>query len=1771
MVLKVQAIKAFEPRGERYVRHNPHLADNVGSFEEVDFTAFLASNEHATKTEPKHHNAPSYNMSGSGKKGRNISNESNREGTKTANQYQILEPLNAEIDEELYIIGSTLVWSQNDRVVKSFNFDHERQHISTALIGWFPYDEDWPTPESLDVQGLQFRQTSQLATASIDPQRKLSSAVIESNQNYQSPLKRRYTDNGFDYANILDRGSFHGEQTYSFSYSSKKSKSDLARPVLTLDGNYDKRKLQKAVCIVLKDIAKIHFVSGYTFSVHLPFPIHTGRAMDIGVILEKRQDHKETKSITQGGNVVNAPFLVLIHPREEPTVLYVTDGISIDVAKKELRLIEPVSPLTDNNQELRYISTCEWGKNESRLLVTYHKKEMSHYIWRYVSYVYDHSTSTKEQESSTLARKEDLIRAANEGYRSPTTTPVKQTGKRNIRKATNGGLTSTPPKPTTPPPLTRKDSFVQYHDDLSSETDFLHTSEYADSSIERRNHCGAYVELLWSEKRTTRYASGRDMDKKTSVFLAHDLDGSELICIFDKHNNILSGINVTALVNVRKGRGVKAFEMKASAAVPIMSTRTDCFDILLIQEGQIKLWIGSGTHLVNISLPDNIADSDTDMNLSVEKSSQRRFRTLVRQLSISEESLFATDLKDAVYNRVNVVLTNSRTYRITVDFTPKTVIIQDCLTALSYALPINMFQNIRQRFMWHCSLRGQPCSETDTADAEWDDFVSAILCFMYRDAKVREDLAEALHRYGERDQGLSLEEATTLDMVSSLQLGISTQSLVDGIPAANLSQHCHTRVEKWILNSLESCEQKVPEESLLANISSVLLALHILWEDLRLDKYRAQDNRNLGLFLHQLVTLQQWQPWSVYYSDHGIDQPTFSHPAIVVDQQDGSLKNFPPDFTAWIHEQLQGQDNSRGQLPPFLMPQDVFPYPGMVANPSRRKKSLCPTIQKLSLFFNAYSDPLRDSSSVVLLLIAEDYKQADLAKLPTEISKPLYDLLESYMIQPPLDWPMEAYLLIGRKDIAEQLKGAKSTFISEMGIDAKYVNSRKTTHTIIEEALAFENENKLQQYDEIPSKNIQMMRFGHTGLIEQLRAMLDSSVISEITVPEHQDMSDEDLAIEHQTYLTNLSHRTLALAPGRGILSFGTCTPDPTKAFPIPGLVLTTKVLPMRTVVQFDTASLPKDYMDWPSFHNGVAAGMRIAPDVPVNGSWILYNKPEELNPEHGGFLLALGLTGHLRRLPLVDWYRYLTENCDLASAGFILGVAAAYCGSRDGKVTKLLSMHLPSLLPLDSTDLGHSHLTQTTCILGIGLVYMGSCDRRMAAVMVEEIGRSNDILPEQATKYHPESRSLTAGFALGFITLGLGDNAIGLADLGMKENLFGFMDEKLALPNAPGFHTSKTNNRSGRRINLDVTAPGAMVAIGLMYLKTEDVRVAEKIGLPDTLPMLDYIRPDFLLLRVLSRNLIMWSQIKPSENWINDQLPEFIKSALNEQVVQSDEYWASHCDMEVLQQAACNIITGCCVSIGLRYAGSRNEKAFKCLLEKFDYFAKRSQSSAANFQQKITRSLMKACRDIVATAAAMVMAGTGNQELHERLSVLHERVGPDVTYGSHMAIHMASGLLFIGGGKYTLGTSNLAIATLLCSFYPFFPTAADDNMYHLQAFRHLWALALECRWLIPREIESDRPCQLPLTLTVFDDDPSVSLSTRKHKDINAVAPLVVPDFGLIKSIKVDSPRYWPIVINMQEHPQCAKNIIRNGILYVKRKPGHETYDSDPKGRRSVK
>ena len=81
-----------------------------------------------------------------------------------------------------------------------------------------------------------------------------------------------------------------------------------------------------------------------------------------------------------------------------------------------------------------------------------------------------------------------------------------------------------------------------------------------------------------------------------------------------------------------------------------------------------------------------------------------------------------------------------------------------------------------------------------------------------------------------------------------------------------------------------------------------------------------------------------------------------------------------------------------------------------------------------------------------------------------------------------------------------------------------------------------------------------------------------------------------------------------------------------------------------------------------------------------------------------------------------------------------------------------------------------------------------------------------------------------------------------------------------------------------GNLVNLDVTAPGATIALGLMYLRTNDAAVARAFAVPDTHFALDYVKPDLILLRVLARGLVMWDEVAATRDWVESQLPEIMK-----------------------------------------------------------------------------------------------------------------------------------------------------------------------------------------------------------------------------------------------------------------------------------------------------
>lgn len=191
-------------------------------------------------------------------------------------------------------------------------------------------------------------------------------------------------------------------------------------------------------------------------------------------------------------------------------------------------------------------------------------------------------------------------------------------------------------------------------------------------------------------------------------------------------------------------------------------------------------------------------------------------------------------------------------------------------------------------------------------------------------------------------------------------------------------------------------------------------------------------------------------------------------------------------------------------------------------------------------------------------------------------------------------------------------------------------------------------------------------------------------------------------------------------------------------------------------------------------------------------------------------------------------------------------------------------------------------------------------------------------------------------------------------------------------------------------------------------------------------------------------------------------------------------------------------------------------------------------------------------------------MAGTGDVACLQRLRIRHGLFGPHIRYGAHMATHMALGFLFLGGGRYTLGTSNAAIACLVISLFPRFPLHSNDTRGLLQAFRHLWVLSVEPRCLIARDADTNEIARIPIKIKV---DELAGEPVRTH---HFICPTLLPDFGRFLSIKVDSPRYWPFVLNIAEDRRAREALLRTQTIYVKRRAGYLSYTDDPTGYQSI-
>ncbi|KAM4607119.1 anaphase-promoting complex subunit 1 [Polymixia lowei] len=1132
-------------------------------------------------------------------------------------------------------------------------------------------------------------------------------------------------------------------------------------------------------------------------------------------------------------------------------------------------------------------------------------------------------------------------------------------------------------------------------------------------------------------------------------------------------------------------------------------------------------------------------------------------------------------LRDPVCNRVTLELSNGTMLRISIPEIATSELVRKCLQAIRFILPKEAAMKVLVKWYNIYNAPGGPSAHT-----EWNLFVTCFMTLMGYNTE-RLGWTRNLHFEVPLSPVIAAKKARPSDGGSDedwdYMLGCHYHRQMVSQPVCGL-------LDSSSMTSLSSvsppCGLSLSLDSsapLFPHIPALFYVLHLLYQELQLDELQRAGASSLVCLLQQLARdLQLEQYVDLYWRDYPSLISSFTETCVIDQAQIGQMQRpsfvraEPPSLFSWLSSCLRGEE-----VPPFpFLPgicqrtrllvlsyalyivgdenatsTDVSKYLTKLSAGQKSCSSEPANRRQSSMKVETSSETLAEK--LVVWLTSEGFTLKDLESVPFGVALPIREAIYRCREQPCSDWSEEVCLLIGRQDLTKQahkmsLAKGKASVSSGLSLEPP-----ATTE-------ADEEEDGMSDI----IQEVTGLIWSQDLRVQEVRRLLQSSRPVRVSVVQLPEVSDHEYIEEKENKLLQLCQRTMALPVGRGLFTLFSYHPVPTEPLPVPKLNLTGRAPPRNTMVDLNSGNIdvPPNMTSWSSFHNGVAAGLKIAPASQVDSAWIAYNKPKspELANEYAGFLMALGLNGHLTKLATLNIHDYLTKGHEMTSIGLLLGVSSAKLGTMDMSITRLLSIHIPALLPPTSTELDVPHNVQVAAVVGIGLVYQGTGHRHNAEVLLAEIGRPPG--PEMEYCTDRESYSLAAGLALGMVCLGHGSNLIGMTDLNVPEQLYQYMvggHRRTQAGASREKHKSPSYQiKEGDTINVDVTCPGATLALAMIYLKTNNRSIADWLKAPDTMFLLDFIKPEFLLLRTLARCIIMWDEILPDAEWVSSNVPQIIQENIGNTAVSEDM------NMETLAQAHDYIIAGACMAVGFRFAGSANSDAFDCLYKFARSFMKCLTSATAAVTGHYN---LQTCLSMVLLALSMVMSGSGNLKVLQLCRFLHKRTSGEMNYGFHMAHHMALGLLFLGGGRFTLSTSNSAIAALLCALYPHFPAHSTDNRYHLQALRHLGVLAAEPRLLVPVDVDSLKPCYALLDITYKETQ------WYEETTVELMAPTMLPELHLLKRVKVKGPRYWELSIDLSKGTQHLRSILsRDGVLYVKLRAGQLPYKDDPQGWKSL-
>ena len=639
-------------------------------------------------------------------------------------------------------------------------------------------------------------------------------------------------------------------------------------------------------------------------------------------------------------------------------------------------------------------------------------------------------------------------------------------------------------------------------------------------------------------------------------------------------------------------------------------------------------------------------------------------------------------------------------------------------------------------------------------------------------------------------------------------------------------------------------------------------------------------------------------------------------------------------------------------------------------------------------------------------------------------------------------------------------------------------------------------------------------------------------------------------------------------------------------------------------------------------------------------------------NTSRAGMLLAAGLLGHLRSLQVTDIFTLLAYPTqggasgllsagsgggagasqanlliqrDATSIALILGLCASFRGTSQEAVSRCVAVHVQSLTP-NAEDLEVSLEVQTASVLCMGLLHEGTCAPFLIETMLGEMVR----LPTDEHCRNRQGYILAAGMSLGLLLLGRGTEN-GCGRLRIQDRLFAIIDneprEKANKLSGPWQHIKERGGEEQREYlvsrlvmhSADAQAskvacnlvlesnqfsahghPAAIMALGLMFLQTGNIAVANRLAPASSLQRIREMTALSSMLRTMCSIVIRWPDAPGCFGQFHDvkaaaALPKeagggqpagplpssmslsFLKNFLPPTLLH-------HCRGVQAGAASKNldltstensfysmhlgcIIAGACLGLGLRFAGTMHPDARTCLIEQLKAFTGGfvgTSGVAMTIGQRKT-DVFDSCVSAIALALALVVAGSGDVAVLALLRGLHTR--QNCEYGDHMAIGMAIGFVFLGAGRLTVSNSLQSTALLMISLFPKWPADGHDNTHHLQAFRHLYVMALvnTPRWLEAFDVATRQPVSICARLVLAREDETSSLQQggtveterggaegdagdgmmskigstwtpvpreKENRTLTVVTPCLLPaDVAIIDCIEVRSVEHFPLCI----------------------------------------